>query len=77
MATFAVALVLFASYLLTLAIYRLYISPLRKIPGPRLAALSKFYEAYYEIWRQGQFSFKLDELHERYGETNSHLDKRS
>jgi hypothetical protein len=33
-----------------------------------LAALSKFYEAYYEIWLNGKFSFKLDELHERYGE---------
>ena len=70
MATIAVALILFVSYVLTLAVYRLYISPLRKIPGPRLAALSKFYEAYYEILLKGRFSFKLDELHERYGETN-------
>jgi hypothetical protein len=72
MATFAVALVLFASYLVALAVYRLYVSPLRKIPGPQVAALSKFYEAYYEIWLKGQFSFKLDELHERYGEMDSY-----
>ncbi|KAK5169323.1 uncharacterized protein LTR77_005298 [Saxophila tyrrhenica] len=67
MALITLALVSFVLYLLGLAFYRLYLSPLAKLPGPKLGALSKFYEAYYEIWRQGKFSFKLDELHERYG----------
>lgn len=59
------------AYLLGLAIYRLFFSPLARanIPGPKLGALSKFYEAYYEIVKKGQLSFKLDELHERYGTT--------
>ncbi|KAI6881099.1 hypothetical protein KC363_g7388 [Hortaea werneckii] len=56
-------------YLLALAVHRLYLSPLAKskIPGPRLGALTKFYEAYYEIVQRGKFAFKLDDLHERYG----------
>ena len=51
------------------AIYRLFLSPLAraKIPGPPLGAFSKFYEAYYEVVKQGKLAFKLDELHERYG----------
>lgn len=63
----------FAGYFLGLAFYRLYFSPLAraKIPGPRLAALSKFYEAYFEIVKQGKLSFKLDELHEQLGERSS------
>lgn len=59
----------FAGYILGLALYRLYLSPLAraKIPGPKLGAVSKFYEAYYEIVKQGKLSFKLDELHEELG----------
>ncbi|KAI6821857.1 hypothetical protein KC340_g12656 [Hortaea werneckii] len=56
-------------YLLILAVYRLYLCPLAKsrIPGPRLGALTKFYEAHYEIVQRGRFAFKLDDLHECYG----------
>lgn len=57
-------------YLITLAVYRVYLCPLAKskIPGPKLGALTKFYEAWYEIVQRGRFSFKLDDLHERHGE---------
>lgn len=60
----------FVVYLVGLALYRLYLSPLARsnIPGPKLGALSKFYEAYYEVVEKGQLSFKLNELHDRYGE---------
>lgn len=58
---------IFVIYLIGLALYRLFLSPLVKFPGPKLAALSGFYEAYYEIWLKGQFAFHLDDLHERYG----------
>lgn len=54
-------------YLVTRSIYRLYFSPLSHIPGPRLAALTKWYEAYYEIVLSGQYSFHIDELHDKYG----------
>lgn len=45
-------LLLIAAYLLYcfgLAIYRLYVSPLSKYPGPKLAAASWGYEVYYDV----------------------------
>lgn len=54
-------------YLITRSMYRLYFSPLSHIPGPRLAALTRWYEAYYEIVLNGQYSFHIDELHDKYG----------
>lgn len=66
-------------YLLSLAVSRLYLSPLAKskVPGPKLGALSKFYEAYYEIVQRGRFAFKLDDLHERYGKSGKPIGKDS
>lgn len=57
----------FIAYLLAKVIYRLYLSPLAKIPGPRWAAATVFYEAYYSIVKDGQFLFKIRDLHEEYG----------
>ena len=61
----------FFAYLVLLAVYtvvtRLYLSPLAKVPGPKLAALSYLYEWYYDIIQQGRFPFKVRSLHEQYG----------
>ncbi|EEH43171.2 uncharacterized protein PADG_07991 [Paracoccidioides brasiliensis Pb18] len=65
--TFAAAFGAWLIYLAYLAIYRLYVSPLAGFPGPKLAALTRWYEAYYEIVLLGQFSRKIDELHDTYG----------
>jgi hypothetical protein len=57
-----------AIYLLGLAIYRLYLTPSAKFPGPRLAVLSYWYEFYYDVWpHEGQYTWKIRDLHERYG----------
>ena len=58
---------IFFCYLLSLGIYRLYFSPLAKFPGPRLAALTNWYEFYYELIQAGQFTSKIQELHKQYG----------
>lgn len=54
-------------YGLALVLYRLFLHPLAKFPGPPLAAVTNWYEAYYEIIKNGQYSAKISELHDRYG----------
>ncbi|TVY14448.1 Cyrochrome P450 monooxygenase [Lachnellula arida] len=49
------------------AIYRLYFCPIAQFPGPKLAALTLWYEFYYDVWLGGQYVFKMHELHELYG----------
>lgn len=59
--------VVFVAWLAGLAVYRLYLHPLSKFPGPKLAALTKWYEAYYEIVLNGKFTFHIEDLHRKYG----------
>ncbi|KAI1767418.1 cytochrome P450 family protein [Hypoxylon sp. FL1150] len=59
--------ILLASYVLSVAFYRLFWSPLARIPGPRLAALTYWYECYFDIFRPAQYVFKIRELHQIYG----------
>ncbi|RYP22145.1 hypothetical protein DL767_009119 [Monosporascus sp. MG133] len=56
-----------AVYFATLVIYRLFLHPLARFPGPRLAAISRWYEAYYDVVKNGQYTFKIAELHKQYG----------
>jgi cytochrome P450 len=62
-----VAVLSWIVYLLAGAVYRLYFHPLAKFPGPKLAALTGWYEFYHDIVRKGRFIWKLQELHDRYG----------
>lgn len=54
-------------YYVAVIIYRLYLHPLRSIPGPRLAAATGWYDFYYDVYLKGEILFKLKELHETYG----------
>jgi hypothetical protein len=61
------------AYLVGLGIYRLYFSPIAKFPGPKLAALTLWYEFYHDVVRGGQYVFKINEMHEQYGMMNTNL----
>ncbi len=50
-----------------LVLFRLYLHPLRSFPGPRLAAITDYYQAYYAIWQNGMFAKHTEELHRIYG----------
>ena len=49
------------------AVSRLYLSPLAKIPGPKLAAFTKLYEVYYDLVDGPRFPWVVEDLHRRYG----------
>jgi len=46
---------------------RLFSGPLAHIPGPRLAALTSWYEFYYDVIKPGQYVRKIKNLHAEYG----------
>lgn len=54
-------------YGLYVAIERLFLSPLSRIPGPKLAALTGWYETYFDVYLPGQYVFKIKQLHDQYG----------
>lgn len=54
-------------YFITVAVYRLYLSPLAKFPGPKLAALTYGVEFYHDVLRRGQYTFEILKMHEKYG----------
>ena len=54
-------------YLTSLSVYRLLLHPLANFPGPKLAALTRYYEAYYDYVQNGQYTFIIAELHNEYG----------
>lgn len=68
----SISLLLFGSVFLFFytvygAVYRLYLSPVAKIPGPRLAALTFWYQFYYDVIKRGQYTRKIVDLHQQYG----------
>ena len=56
-----------AAYTIYAVISRLFLSPLRRIPGPKLAALTSWYEFYFDAIEPGKFVWKIRELHSEYG----------
>ncbi|KAK1818116.1 hypothetical protein LTR12_007523 [Friedmanniomyces endolithicus] len=62
----ATGIIVLATIVYTI-IYRIYLSPLARFPGPKLAAVSKAYHFYFDVLKAGKLPFELVRLHERYG----------
>ncbi|KAF1966836.1 cytochrome P450 [Bimuria novae-zelandiae CBS 107.79] len=58
-----------ALYQIAKIIYRIFLHPLAKFPGPKIAAATRWYEAYYDLrpHRPGTFFLELKRLHKIYG----------
>lgn len=61
------ACALVVAHLIYLTVYRLFLSPLARIPGPMLAGMTSWYEFYYDVILQGQYVWKIQEMHRKYG----------
>ena len=63
-------LMLFCSPLYAMGIIaarRLFFHPLRAIPGPSLAAITRLYSFYYNVILPWKYGDKVDRLHRRHG----------
>ncbi len=47
--------------------WRLVFSPLAKFPGPKLAAVTLWYEFYYDVIKNGRYMWEIEKMHEKYG----------
>ena len=61
------ALGTFLVYALSVVAYRLVFSPIAKFPGPKLAALTTYYELYYDVVHKGKYLFEIEKMHDKYG----------
>lgn len=60
-----------------IVVHRLYFHPLRHFPGPKLAAITYWYEVYYDWFGgpyRGRNSWNIEKLHEKYGPVSSPKD---
>ena len=56
-------------WILGFSITRLYFHPLSKFPGPRIAAVTRWYEFYHDVLRDGNYVKYYPELHKKLGST--------
>lgn len=55
-------------YYLLMAVYRIWFHPLAGFPGPRICAITFVYEIVWDYFYEGTYVYKIEELHDRYGE---------
>ncbi|KAH8810970.1 cytochrome P450 [Xylogone sp. PMI_703] len=58
---------LFLLWRISVIVYRLWLSPLSSIPGPKLAAATLLYEFYYDAICLGKYTRKIESMHKKYG----------
>jgi hypothetical protein len=54
-------------YLIDAILFRLYLSPIAQIPGPKFTALTWWYEYYHDVVTYGKYICKVQEFHQQYG----------
>lgn len=55
-------------YLFLRSVYRVFFHPLRKFPGPKLAAITHGVEFYHDVIRNGRYLWEIERMHQRYGQ---------
>ncbi|KAI2629319.1 putative cytochrome P450 [Hypomontagnella submonticulosa] len=52
---------------IAVVVHRLIFSPLAHVPGPKLAAVTLWYEFYYDVIKRGSYFREIARMHEKYG----------
>ncbi|KAK9415726.1 putative Cytochrome p450 domain-containing protein [Seiridium unicorne] len=55
------------SLILFKCFYNLYLHPLSHFPGPKLAAIGSLYELWFDVFKDGQYLWKIAKMHDEYG----------
>ena len=55
------------AFMILRTVYRLTLHPLAKFPGPKLAAITSLYWAYYDLPFTSSYLFLMPGLHDKYG----------
>lgn len=63
-----VALAAYTLYTLYGAYWRLYLSPVAKFPTRKLAALTSWYEFYYDVIKGVAYVYEIEKMHKELGE---------
>lgn len=58
---------LYLLHLAVTAIYNIWLHPLAKFPGPKIAVIGPWYEFYHDVIRDGRYLWKIEKMHEIYG----------
>lgn len=62
---------LYIAYHIAIALYNISpFHPLARFPGPKIAAASYLYEAYFDWWLLGRYGKVIARMHEHYGRSN-------
>lgn len=64
---FAFLVVAFICVGIVVVVYRAYLHPLAKVPGPKLAAVTQCYEMYFDLIQKARMPWQIQKLHEIYG----------
>lgn len=54
-------------------LWRLFLCPLAKFPGPKWAAVSLWAEFYYDVVCRGTFIWRIEDMHRQYGKCHGGL----
>ena len=67
----AAAVAVLLVYFIGVIVHRLYLSPIAKFPGSKLAAATFWYEFYFDVIRSGKYSWEIQRMHQKYGTLNA------